>query len=189
MNKLKIFFISALMVLSSCIGVFANENSRYISNTLDDKTYFIKYISSNTGNYVTYTFNTYNVNENGIVVISSPNLYYYNVSTQKYSFEGSKSELIIMESADNITVNKIELLNAFKDSSYYEGFTIKIGNYFINGESQVVPPVIAPTVSEAIAKILPDFLVQLKKLLPTGVMLFAILLGVRLVPRLIRLFQ
>ena len=66
------------------------------------------------------------------------------------------------------------------------GFRIEDKEIVIDGT--VNPPVIAPTVKQAVAKIVPDLLEQSKKLLPVGVMLLSTMLGVSLVPRLVRSF-
>lgn len=57
-----------------------------------------------------------------------------------------------------------------------------------NGNIDVIPPEMAPTVKEAIAKIVPDLSTQLKILLPVGVTILSIMLGVSLVKRLVHLF-
>lgn len=54
--------------------------------------------------------------------------------------------------------------------------------------SPVVPPVVAPTVQEAISGIVPRLSNQLKILLPVGVILLSIMLGVSFLPRLVHLF-
>lgn len=53
---------------------------------------------------------------------------------------------------------------------------------------EIIPPEIAPTVMEAIQKIVPDLSSQLKILLPVGVILLSTMLGVSLVRRLVPLF-
>lgn len=58
----------------------------------------------------------------------------------------------------------------------------------ITQNGSVLPPVIAPTAQQAIAKIVPGLSTQLKVLLPVGVILLSTMLGVSLVPRLVRLF-
>lgn len=57
-----------------------------------------------------------------------------------------------------------------------------------SGVIGVFPPSIPPTALEAIAKITPGLLAQLKILLPVGLIILSTLLGVSLIPRLVHLF-
>ena len=65
------------------------------------------------------------------------------------------------------------------------GCSVKINGVDVGG---IIPPVIAPTVGEAIQGIVPRLSKQLKNLLPVGVILLSTMLGVSLVRRLVRLF-
>lgn len=82
----------------------------------------------------------------------------------------------------------------YKNGSFYAsrpaGYRFHWGEMHDIVENGVLisPPVIAPTVGEAIREIIPRLSTQLKNLLPVGVILLSTMLGVSLVPRLVRLF-
>lgn len=151
------------MVLMSCVCVFADN-----SNARD--------LTAPNGNKFLYKIE-YENNSSSLVMYCN-----------KYSFDYNKSQLSI-DGRYALYYSNGSLIGSSNSSVSNFIFDFSKINKVINSDGSLVPPEIAPTIAEAIAKILPDFLVQFKKLLPIGVTLFAMLLGTRLVPRLIRLFQ
>ena len=103
--------------------------------------------------------------------------------------------------------NGIEWVNPHGGSIYDDNYTYfdSVGIYFnafyggnvtfytddtysIVYNPAIIPPVVAPTVEKAIQGIAPQLLNQLQEYLPIGVMLLSLMLGVYLVPRLVRSF-
>lgn len=182
-------FKKFLIIFAFCMSIFGitafadvrteelpNNDFNVLSDvSYKDYKYYLAYVSSN-GNKITVFFNEFKDSwtVNGI---------YYTNNQLSTSFEMS---IDVNSSYKEYNTDNIK----FADFIKKQGKTINSSltpspNY---PGATVNPPVIAPTVTEAIQQITPGLSAQLKKLLPVGVILLSIMLGVSLVPRLVRLF-
>lgn len=101
----------------------------------------------------------------------------YDSSSQTFTFTGTTYFY-----AGNSLLSTYE-----KGQTYRTGSTLR--NVSINNkDGGVIPPTIPPTAKQAIQGIAPQLLKQSKNLLPVGVILLSTILGVSLVPRLVRSF-
>lgn len=175
-------FKKFFLVLTLCLGIFgsmafASEiDSKDLS--LDGNSYYISYNAA-AGQVWLYTFNDYE-----ITTRSGKNVFLFSEGIHYVQF-----------SSDTDFVSQGSVYNKYFEgtSSYYSSNCPDFVS-FVNSEGgsiesiDVVPPVISPAVEEAIQGITPQLSNQLQEYLPTGVILLSLVLGVSLVPRLVRLF-
>lgn len=184
MNKLKIFLITSLMVLCSFVSCFAtsyNDRNYLDTDEIKSHKYHIRIYQSNASSSVWDLVSNSRFYLEGSQIYCEGDYKLYKTSSLQTTFIYESGAGACMEGG----ISTYKFILQTNVPSLKNNTVIYIDNV---NDSTVSPPEVAPTITEAIAKIVPGLLEQLKKLLPIGVMLFAILLGVRLVPRLIHLF-
>lgn len=118
--------------------------------------------------------------------ISGGQIYFYNNSNVNvYILVGSSG--VSVSPGAYVTSSVYDGLKSFTIDDIYCGNTGSSPSGLFDG-STIIPPEVAPTVKEAIAKIVPDLSAQLKILLPVGVLILSTVLGVSLVRLLVPLF-
>lgn len=162
-KKFLITFVLAMGVFGTVAFAGVLDNSKTIN--LDSNPYYIQYTSSS-GNVWIYTFTT--VTENGSIFGDVKS---YQKINGEYVFSENHSQGVSF----NYVVKDIISNNSFLYNYMYD-------NDLVNGG--IIPPKVAPTVEKAIQGIAPQFLKQLGQLLPIGVIILSLVLGVSLIPRL-----
>lgn len=171
-EKFKRFGIMFLL----CMGVFgtsvfASEKSSVELLGSSDYSYYLSYIASD-GDNVTVLFNEF-----GGSWVYDGELFYNGVSQGVSSL--SVSDDYLYYNTNNSQVR-----------SYLVSLGKKIDSSIVSMPQPggIIPPSIPPTSLEAIQTIVPQLSTQLGILLPIGVIILSIMLGVSLVPRLVHLF-
>lgn len=158
------------MMFVFCMGIFGvtafaeTSNSPFLAPDGESYKYYLSYKDIKFG-YTTHIYSNSRIYLDGKYYKCEGNWFKYD-HNYELTFSGTSSTSLLYL-ATNSSVTDIVL-------SEYTG--------------EVNPPEIAPTVKQAIAKIIPDLSSQLKILLPVGVILLSTMLGVSLVPRLTRSF-
>lgn len=134
-------------------------------------------------NDIEYTYVTYFYNSDGQLI------QYYS----DYEFYVDSSDIIrvggpTVQFCDDLFLQNLNLGNGICNINDDTITGLVINASSVGGTGSIIPPEVAPTVKEAIAKIVPDLSAQLKILLPVGVLILSTVLGVSLVRRLVPLF-
>lgn len=158
MNRLKIFLTTLTMVVVSCVTCFADS-----SNGKEYK-YNITY-GSNSYYFDSISVETYeNDDTMGLFVFKECKYYAPNGSSEiKTNYRVIMPKRSVMTNCPFVQ----EFLNGTNNGGDF-------------------PQLITPVDQMGIQEIVPHFWGQLKNYLPTGIMILSVLLGVQLVPRLIR---
>ena len=183
-------FKKFILMFSFCISIFGitafadvKEDVSNYAFGLDDNLYYLSYTQN--GNKYLVTFNSdsdYYFFSSEFWQISGGIRYKYNSDLMKYEYNYSGGAIQFGDKSYEFSTNCSSLKQSLNDKGWITG------DYVSPGGGAVNPPVIAPTVGQAIQKIVPDLSNQLQVLLPVGVILLSTMLGVSLVKLLVHLF-
>lgn len=163
----KKFFVTFIL----CMGIFgitafADVQERALG--LDGNTYYLSYTLDGSKEILTFNEST------STNVVPVFNEYLFDKKKGEYVFNRTGGPLTVISVLNDVSTNCPSLFEALKSKG-------------LVGSEVSVPPILAPGLEE-VQEIPTQLLGQLKILLPVGLLILSIMLGVSLVPRLVHLF-